>query len=105
MTRVGAREAVTAPYDKVSVGVPANVGRANYAPQIIGVEVADERQLSAAEWRVYFDDLRQRAKDPAAALSLEEFRAIAHLELLDRVRELESALGKVERALRYSRQI
>ena len=67
--------------------------------------MADERQLSAVEWRAYFDDLRERAQDPAAALSLEDFRAIAHLELIDRVKELEGALGNVERALRYSRQI
>jgi hypothetical protein len=67
--------------------------------------MADERQLSAAEWRAYLDDVQERAKDPAAALSLEDFRAIAHLELIDRVKELEGALGNVERALRYSRQI
>jgi len=40
--------------------------------------MADERQLSAVEWRAYFDDLRERAKDPAAALSLEDFRVLAH---------------------------
>ena len=67
--------------------------------------MTDERQLNAEEWRAYFDDLRERAKDPAAALSLEDFRALAHLELIDRVKELEGALGNVERALRHSRQI
>jgi hypothetical protein len=67
--------------------------------------MTDQRQMSAAEWRQYFDELRERAKDPDAALSLEDFRALAHLDLIDRVKELESALGNVERALRYSRQI
>ncbi len=51
--------------------------------------MAAERQMSVAEWQAYFDDLRARAKDPAAALSLEDFRALAHLELIDRVKELE----------------
>ena len=37
--------------------------------------------MSAAEWRAYFDDLRARAKDPVAALSPEDFRALAHLKL------------------------
>jgi hypothetical protein len=67
--------------------------------------MTDQQQMSAADWRRYFDELRERAKDPAAALSLEDFRALAHLELIDRVKELESALGDVERALRFSRQI
>ena len=62
--------------------------------------MTDERQMSAIEWRAYFEELRERAKDPAAALSLEDFRALAHLELIDRVRELEQALGNVERGLR-----
>jgi hypothetical protein len=70
-----------------------------------GYPMTDQRQMSAADWRLYFDELRERAKDPAAALSLEDFRALAHLELIDRVKELEGALGNVERALRYSRQI
>jgi hypothetical protein len=67
--------------------------------------MADERQMSAAECQAYFDDLRERAKDPAAALSLEDFRALAHLELIDRVKELEGAPGNIERVLRHSRQM
>jgi hypothetical protein len=67
--------------------------------------MADERQMSVAEWQTYFDDLRQRAKDPTAALSLEDFQALAHLELIDRVKELEGALVNVERVLRHSRQM
>ena len=61
--------------------------------------MTDERQMSATEWRVYFDELRERAKDPSTTLSLEDFRALAHYELIDRVRELESGLGNVERSL------
>jgi hypothetical protein len=64
-----------------------------------------ERQMSMEQWRAYFDDLRSRAQDPAAELSLDDFRALAHLELLDRVKELEGALGNVERILRQSRQL
>ena len=67
--------------------------------------MADERSMSAVEWRAYFEDLRERAEDPSAALSLEDFRALAHLELIDRVKELEGALGDVERVLRHSRQM
>jgi len=67
--------------------------------------MAVERQMSAAEWQVYVAELRARANDPVAKLSLEDFRALAHLELLDRVKELEHALGDIERALRRSRQI
>ena len=67
--------------------------------------MADERRMSAAEWQTYFDDLRERAMDPAAALSLEDFRALAHLELIDRVKELEGALGNIERVLRHARQL
>ena len=67
--------------------------------------MADERQMSVAEWQASFDDLRARAKEPTAALSLEDFRALAHLELIDRVKELEEALGNVERVLRHSRQM
>ena len=67
--------------------------------------MTDERSMSAAEWRAYFEDLRERAKDPSATLSLEDFRALAHLELIDRVKELEGALGDVERVLRHSRQM
>jgi hypothetical protein len=67
--------------------------------------MADERQMSVAEWQAYFDDLRDRAKDPAASLSLEDFRALAHLELIDRIKELEGALGNVERVLRHARQM
>jgi hypothetical protein len=67
--------------------------------------VADERQMSVAEWQAYFADLRTRANDPAAELALEDFRALSHLELLDRVKELEQALGNVERLLRQSRQM
>jgi hypothetical protein len=39
--------------------------------------MADERQMSVAEWQTYFDDLRERAKDPAAALST-GFRGSEH---------------------------
>jgi hypothetical protein len=67
--------------------------------------MADERQMSVAAWQAYFTELRTRANDPAAELPLEDFRAMAHLELLDRVKELEQALGNVERILRQSRQM
>jgi ribosomal protein L29 len=62
--------------------------------------MADERQMSVAEWQAYFAELKMRANDPAADLALEDFRALSHLELLDRVKELEQALGNVERVLR-----
>jgi hypothetical protein len=67
--------------------------------------MADERQMSVAEWQAYFAELRMRANDTAAELALEDFRALSHLELLDRVKELEQALGNVERILRQSRQM
>jgi hypothetical protein len=68
-------------------------------------QMANKHSMSAAEWQAYFEDLRERAKDPSAALPLEDFRALAHLELIDRVTELEGALGDVERVLRHSRQM
>ncbi len=65
----------------------------------------DERRMSVEEWHAYFDELRDRAKDPNTELSLEDFRALTHLGLIDRVKELERALGNVERIFRQSRQM
>lgn len=66
--------------------------------------MADERQLSVAEWRAYAEGLRVCARDPDVTLSLEDFRALAHLELIDHVKELERALDDVERGLRRERR-
>ena len=67
--------------------------------------MVNEHRMNAEQWQFYFNELRSRSQDPSAELSLEDFRALAHLELIDRVRELEKALGTVESALRQSRQI
>ncbi len=55
----------------------------------------DETRMTRDQWQILLDELKERARNPDAAFTFEEFQLLNIASVVDRIREIEHAIEQM----------